>query len=225
MKSGLAVQKSGTTSYNSSMHITVISDTHRQHDKLGRLSGEVLIHCGDMFSLFDGRDDDMERIDAWFGEQVFDLILCTGGNHDFALEDRIRAGQKPFQNAEFLQDQGVTHKGVTFYGAPWTPYLSGHAFYQDSAGLREKWAQIPSDTDVLITHTPPAGILDVSSQGLVLGCQYLADAILSIRPRLHCFGHVHASSGQAESNGTTYINAAVVNSQFGLARGPYEFVI
>jgi len=59
------------------MKISVISDTHNEHEKLGRLSGEVLVHCGDLFNLFGHVDDELERIDEWFGQQDFDLILCT----------------------------------------------------------------------------------------------------------------------------------------------------
>ena len=48
------------------MKFTIISDTHGEHEKLGVMSGEVLIHCGDMFNMFGGNEDDFERIDDWF---------------------------------------------------------------------------------------------------------------------------------------------------------------
>ena len=207
------------------MKLTIISDTHNEHEKLGTLSGEVLLHCGDMFNPFSPEDDDVERMDAWFGQQKFDLILCTGGNHDLALEDRLKSDSSPFKNATYLQDQSFVYRGITFYGSPWTPDLRSHAFYQDDAELQKSWSAIPPDTDVLITHTPPAGILDVSSRGLELGCDHLAGELQRISPQLHCFGHVHASSGACVSNGISFINAAAVNSQFKLTRQPYEFSI
>jgi Icc-related predicted phosphoesterase len=207
------------------MKITVISDTHNEHEKLGTLSGEVLIHCGDMFNLFSRQEGELERMDEWFGRQRFDLILCTGGNHDFALEDRLKAIEQPFKNACYLQDRKFVHDGICFYGAPWTPKLPGHAFFKKASELRDIWKTVPTEVDVLITHTPPAGVLDVSSRGLELGCQHLSDELSRIVPRLHCFGHVHASSGVHEGELTTFINASSVNSQFELVRLPYEFQI
>ena len=207
------------------MQISIISDTHNEHEKLGPLSGDVLIHCGDMFNLFREDADELEKMDAWFGRQHFDLILCTGGNHDLALQNKLKSSSAPFSNAIYLQDQLYVHKGVSFYGAPWTPFLRGHAFFKEDYELQRKWAKIPRETDVLITHTPPAGILDVSSRGLKLGCEYLAEALQDRSPRLHCFGHVHAGAGVHDTGGTRFVNASSVNSKFELARQPHILVL
>lgn len=203
------------------MKITIISDTHNQHEGLGTLDGDVLIHCGDMLDLFDRNENDLRKVDEWFGEQQFDLILCTGGNHDLLLEEMVLSGVEPFDNAIFLQDRHYTHKGIVFYGAPWTPKLLGHAFYQSDSGLLEKWSIIPDIVDVLITHTPPLDILDVSSRGKSLGCPYLAAAVERVVPKVHCYGHVHFSSGQVQSEQTLFVNASSVNSDLQLARQPY----
>ena len=207
------------------MKITIISDTHNLHRQFAPLEGDVLIHCGDMFNL---RDDDPSAItdmDDWFGEQKFDLILCTGGNHDHLLQDYVKYRGNPFKNAIFLQDESYKYNGVVFYGAPWVPELASHAFYQNSRGLITKWSKIPSETDVLITHTPPSGILDQSSLGLQLGCEFLPRELMRVAPKLHCFGHVHASPGRVKQGRTTYINASSVNSQIQLVREPLVFEI
>ena len=206
------------------MRLTVISDTHGHHEKLGVLNGDVLIHCGDMFNMFDSGADDLERLDDWFGRQRFGLILCTGGNHDFALQE-FGADRAPFENAVYLRDRSYVHEGVAFYGAPWIPDLTGQAFFKGSEELARSWSAIPDGTDVLITHTPPAGRLDLSSRGFRLGCQHLLARLREVSPRVHCFGHVHASSGVVEADGTSFINAAVVDSRYRLARGPYEHVL
>lgn len=208
------------------MKLVIISDTHGRHEDLGRLSGDVLVHCGDMESLFRTDDRAVAQMDAWFGRQRFDHILCTGGNHDLAIEQRLRAGDhQPFRNATFLNDTGLTIDGVKFHGAPWVPDLDTHAFFANSQALHMAWSKIPGDVDVLITHTPPAGMLDISSRGLTLGCPHLAERLKSLRPTLHCFGHVHASSGQRKCRGVTYINASSVNSNFEIANPPFEFEI
>ena len=48
--------------------------------------------------------------------------------------------------------------------------------------------------DVMITHGPPAGILDTTAHGDV-GCDHLLRAVGRTKPKLHCFGHIHESWG------------------------------
>ncbi|MDH5255012.1 MAG: metallophosphatase domain-containing protein [Gammaproteobacteria bacterium] len=207
------------------MKITIISDTHGEHEKLGRLTGDVLVHCGDMFNMFSPNGDDVERMDEWFGKQSFDLILCIGGNHDFPLSARAASGAPRFRNATYLEGSSHVHEGIHFYGAPWIPELDGQAFFRTPQELRREWAKIPTGVDVLITHSPPAGVLDVSSRKLQLGCGHLAARLRDVAPRLHCFGHVHASAGTVTAGNTTFVNAAMVNSQYRLARRPWEVVL
>lgn len=77
--------------------------------------------------------------------------------------------------------------------------LAGQAFYQSDEELRDRWALIPDETDVLITHTPPYRVLDESSRGMTLGCPHLASSVDTIAPKLHCFGHVHNSAGRVDT--------------------------
>jgi Icc-related predicted phosphoesterase len=208
------------------MKIVVISDTHGQHEQLGDLSGDVLIHCGDLCNGFSGDADDIQRLDAWFGRQQFARIFCVGGNHDFALERRVAgSAYELFRNATYLEDECAEFEGVRFYGAPWTPELAGWAFYLEKEDLRNKWSHIPEDVHVLITHTPPQGILDLNRHGRSCGCSELRDRVEKVQPALHCFGHVHASAGSTALNGTTYFNASMVDSRYRIARCPliYEF--
>lgn len=207
------------------MKIVVISDTHGGHEALGVLSGDVLIHCGDFEHLFALDARALAAVDAWFGKQRFEHILCIGGNHDLDLERRVGGGsepsERPFRNAQYLQDSGFVYRGVRFHGAPWVPMLDGHAFFADDRALAAAWSRIPNDVDVLITHTPPAGILDESSTGLKLGCRHLSERLAALSPRLHCFGHVHASAGHRTIGGTTYVNASSVNSAFKVVHPPF----
>ncbi|KAK4181493.1 Metallo-dependent phosphatase-like protein [Triangularia setosa] len=52
------------------------------------------------------------------------------------------------------------------------------------------WSEIPLDTDILVTHTPPRGNCDVT-----LGCPFLKKRLSKVRPRLHVCGHVHPGRG------------------------------
>ena len=53
---------------------------------------------------------------------------------------------------------------------------------------------IPNDIDIVMTHGPPKGILDLCPQGNV-GCPNLLQAVRRAKPLMHCFGHIHESNG------------------------------
>ena len=87
------------------------------------------------------------------------------------------------------------------------------------------WAAIPVDTDILLTHGPPNGILDRSSSHAHLGCRELLGSVMtSVRPQLHLFGHVHASYGQHihedEFGKINFVNASLCDSKFRIAHAP-----
>ncbi|MEM0988617.1 MAG: metallophosphatase domain-containing protein [Pseudomonadota bacterium] len=202
------------------MRIVIISDTHGGHEALGTLEGDVLIHCGDLEGRGAAGGAAYRDIDDWFGAQRFEQIFCIGGNHDFDLEQRIRVDDQPFVNATWLHERAITLRGVTFYGTSWVPELRGFAFYADDHVLKAAWARIPNEVDVLVTHTPPKGVLDVSSAGHVLGCPYLARWLEQTAPRVHCFGHVHAAAGYERRGNTTFVNASVVDSRLEVVHPP-----
>lgn len=202
------------------MRLVIVSDTHGGHEMLGPIAGDVLIHCGDFALHGKTGPEQHEALDAWFARQDVRLVLVTGGNHDFELEDRTHGGRPAFRHAHYLEDSTVDFEGLRFYGAPWVPELRNWAYYLDGPRLADKWAAIPQDIDVLITHTPPRGILDTNTRGKSCGCPDLEARLATVRPRVHCFGHVHASAGQLTQGGTTYVNAAMVNHQYRIARAP-----
>lgn len=187
--------------------LCIVADTHRQHRALNIPQCDLLIHCGD-FCCF-GRDDaaTLDDADTWFAEVPAKHVVCIGGNHDFMLQSR----EFRFAQATFLEDSGIEIEGLSIYGSPWCPDLSGFAYYATEEQLIERWQRIPTGIDILVTHTPPYGILDVPSSGSVhLGCPHLRGELQRIQPRLHVFGHVHASHGIHSHDGTQFMNAAVV---------------
>jgi predicted phosphodiesterase len=207
------------------MKIVIISDTHEKHEELGALRGDVLVHCGDSGYGLGTSAGSVDRLDDWFGRQAFELILCIGGNHDFELQEAVGVRYPVFRNAVYLQDESLRYKGLSFYGAPWVPELANWAYYLAPSEMREKWELIPKGTDVLITHSPPLGILDRNRRGKSCGCPDLLRRVVEVSPRIHCFGHVHASAGVLQLKGTTFLNASMVNSQYQIVGRPSELYL
>lgn len=83
--------------------------------------------------------------------------------------------------------------------------------------LAEKWALIPEDTDILITHSPPFGILDEAMHThnyQSVGSKSLLARVHKIRPRIHCFGHIHEAYGQYKADGVHFINASIMDVNY-----------
>ena len=189
------------------MRIVCVSDTHGAHRDLVVPDGDLFVHAGDITRR--GELDTVADFDRWLGElpHRHKVVIC--GNHDFAFQEQPHAARGLITNAVYLEDSGVTVGGLTVYGSPWQPWFGGWAFnLERGPALAAVWAKIPDRTDILVTHGPPAGILDRTSRGIVAGCKDLFDRVWEVRPRLHVFGHIHESAGRSDIDGVTFVNAS-----------------
>jgi hypothetical protein len=119
------------------------------------------------------------------------------------------------QHATYLEDSEVVIEGLRIWGSPWQPAFFDWAFnLPRGPALRAKWQKIPTGVDILLTHGPPQGILDVVPRGDAVGCEELRAELSRIRPRLHVFGHIHHAYGQLEADGTRYVNAAICDEAY-----------
>lgn len=185
------------------MRIVIISDTHGLHEDLPEMEGDVLIHCGDF--------ERTAEIDWWFNELPFRHKIVVPGNHDHDAEEKWLEEQTVFHNGSFLIDETIVIDGLNIYGTPWVNELEGAAFALDYDQIEKKWSEIPDDTDILITHVPPFGILDMASNGENWGCKLLGHRVEEMNLRFHCFGHVHASYGMDDHYGISFINASNIS--------------
>jgi Icc-related predicted phosphoesterase len=138
----------------------------------------------------------------------------VGGNHDYALEEDPPYAINLITCAAYLQDTAITINGFKFYGTPWQPEFHHWAFNLPRRGeeLSEKWERIPEDTDILVTHTPPYGILDYSLYSKDnVGCELLRERVAEL-PNLkaHIFGHIHAGYGFMDR----FYNVSVCNESY-----------
>lgn len=198
------------------MRVVFISDTHGLHRGLTIPDGDVVVHCGDATNI--GEEREVRAFLGWFSRLPHKRKLFIAGNHDWLFEKEIgRALSLIPPGVEYLQDSGVVIDGVRFWGSPWQPEFCGWAFNLPRGdALANKWATIPDDTDVLITHGPPQGIGDtIRPGGLSLGCAQLA-ARLQQLPRLqvHAYGHIHGGYGAHERGAVRFLNASVCNEAY-----------
>jgi Icc-related predicted phosphoesterase len=186
------------------MRIVAISDTHQKHRKIKIPDGDVFICAGDITEFNRSKQHYIDFND-WLGTLPHPYKLIIAGNHDELFQKNPEQARGYITNGTYLEDDEITIDGVKFYGSPWQKWFYDWAFNlpPGSNYLKEKWAAIPDDTDVLITHSPPFKILDTDISGESLGCELLTERIFEVQPKLHVFGHIHASCGRAGVIGNT----------------------
>ena len=206
------------------MDITCIADLHGFRPELE--GGDLLIVAGDLTK----RDTFEEHLDAWqwLVNQSYKRIVLIAGNHDNFTQSHDGHGLITHWGPRltYLCDSGTEFEGLKIWGSPWTSAFEGMnpkcmAFTVDEEEeLAAKWAWIPHDMDILITHSPPYGILDevesdehctsykVGSRSLFAWLNYVG------RPRLHVFGHIHGGYGQLHDGTTHFVNASLLDERY-----------
>jgi len=216
------------------LRIVCISDTHSRHKKIKDVpQGDVLVCAGD-FTSFGTSKSEIRDFVNWLNGQDHKYKIFIAGNHDRLFEEdpKLALQQIPdYCDVIYLQDKAITLDGVKFYGSPWQPEFYNWAFnLPRGKALRDKWSKIPKDTNVLITHGPPHGILDevpdrVNPHKIVnCGCEELVKAV-KLLPELKChiFGHIHEGYGTYADNGVKFINASICTRSYEPTNKPIVF--
>ena len=186
------------------LSILHLSDTHSQHRQLTKLpDADVIVHSGD-FTMA-GTEREVFDFTNWFCDLPYRHKIFIAGNHDDCLYGAELSGLD--DNCHYLCNSGINIEGIKFYGVP--------MFMEDdmTRKYKEYLSGIPDDTDVLVTHQPPAGILDYDGHRHY-GSLELFEKIQIVCPRLHLFGHIHSAFGTSLSNGTIFSNAALVDELY-----------
>ncbi|MFV8753969.1 metallophosphatase domain-containing protein [Nannocystaceae bacterium ST9] len=203
----------------SSLRIVIVSDTHGFDDQLDLPEGDVLVHAGDGC-----KRGTLDEAHAWMDalrRQPHAHKLVIAGNHDRCFETAPFAARPLTEGLTYLQDSGTTIAGLRFWGAPWQPWFLSWAFnLQRGPEIAAKWALIPAGIDVLITHGPPAGVLDRTWDDRPVGCADLLAAVERVGPRLHAFGHIHESHGTLARAATLFVNASVCTLAYQPTQSP-----
>lgn len=141
-------------------------------------------------------------------------VLVPGNNEQ---PGTMAAACEGWTHARVLHGASVTIDGVPFFGlgggVPVTSFgsWSFDLTEADAAKLLEACPQ----QAVIVSHSPPHGVLDVTSRGAHAGSVAVRAAIARVGSPLVVCGHIHDSGGRFERLG----GAIVVNA------GPIGFVI
>ena len=219
------------------MKIICISDTHGYHDEITMPEGDMLIHAGDFSNI--GSPKEIMSFNTWLGKQNYKHKFVIPGNHDRGMETILNS-ESLITNATLLKynqspaiDRShniIDHEESYLYivGAQFSPNFSkGWAFNYDRRFGEDLWKEVLSSSkpDILITHTPPFGILDkvnniyhdviggdfAEYNNGSVGCKDLLDTVLKKKPKLHVFGHIHEGYGVFKNQDTTFVNACIWN--------------
>ena len=224
------------------MKITLISDTHTKHNQLKNdlPGGDILIHAGDFMST--GYSPyEAEEFFNWFDKiDNYDDKIFIAGNHDRWMQDEPDEAQSiltGYKTIEYLQDEDFvlyfdgpngdwSEDNIRIYGSPWQPEFFNWAFNLPRNGeeMKAKWDDMPTNTDILVTHGPPYGYLDIpGGQSIRVGCEMLRYKVDEIKPKIHVFGHIHGSYGHYFNGDTHFFNTSVLNERYNYTNHPFNF--
>lgn len=182
------------------MKIWHIGDTHSYHHLLTIPDGiDIIIHSGDFSNYYDVYKNEPEAKDFlnWYAALEIKHKILIAGNHDalaFHWNSKFKELCKEL-NIIYLENESVTIDGINIWGSPHTPQFGNWYFMKNRSKLDKVWQTIPDDTDIVVVHGPPKGLLDLSYDRYhtleLCGCSALKKRLLKIQPKLCLFGHIH----------------------------------
>ena len=185
------------------MKILAFSDLHHSRRRAEALveagkDADLVIGAGDFCNMREGLPEAMNLLSG-----IAAPMVVVPGNAESVdeLTDAAHAG------TTVLHGAGVEIGGVRLfglgYGVPPTPFgawscdlTEGHA--------AEMLARCDG-ADILILHSPPKGVADLTSGGISVGSTAIREAIERIEPDLAVCGHIHDSWGQTGQVGRTRV--------------------
>jgi Icc-related predicted phosphoesterase len=220
------------------VRVVAISDTHGHIDQVTIPEGDILIDCGD--TTYKGSKNNFNNYILKLASLPHKHKIIIAGNHDVHLDTHRKTELmkyyphlQEFDDAEtigqiskfiYLNGNSINLFGYKIYGNPHIPNKEKHAFSMTPEQLIIEWAKIPSDTDILITHTPPQFIGDFTVKEVHGGCSTLLKEVVNrVKPLYHLFGHIHESYGRYEYHGINFMNCSCSNKKREMTNSPIVF--
>ena len=182
------------------MKIWHISDTHTYHELLQIPEGiDMVIHSGDCSNPRDpyNNEPEVRRFIDWFGDLPIKHKIYVAGNHDTSIEKGLVTDDDFDQkHIHYLENETIEIEGIKIFGSPYTPQFGQWAFMKARHKLDRIWQiAIEDDTNIIVVHGPPRGMLDLSydRDGRMEYCgdKSLMNKVKELEPKLMLFGHIH----------------------------------
>ncbi|KOS18213.1 putative rhamnogalacturonate lyase C [Escovopsis weberi] len=186
------------------IRVVCVSDTHDQEVHIPE--GDILIHAGDLTNS--GLAADIQKQLDWLKAQRHQVKIVVAGNHDSYFDPRSRLESDVHSSAALDLDglvylesdltvQQVKGRSVSIFGVPDIPECGPPSFAFQYSPVNQPWfSKVPPETDILITHCPPADDEEAHHLDNDLGDPFLLREVWRVKPRLHVFGHVHWGAGK-----------------------------
>lgn len=199
--------------------VTATSDIHGSWDDMeSPREANLLVFAGDLTA--DGRLQNAMAFLEWAKQFVpyFDDVVVVPGNHDraFAVHEPLLLFEAKSRGLALLIDAGLDAHGVRVWGTPWSLTYGRWSYMDSDVNLALKYAAIDPQTELLVSHGPPYGILDKASRGVHAGSQALLDRMTEL-PNLRAFvcGHIHESYGSQTLKGDIFAyNVAALDNHY-----------
>jgi Icc-related predicted phosphoesterase len=206
------------------LKFVAISDTHCRHLNLKLPKGDVLLHAGDI--SYKGQKNEIVDFLQWLARLPYKHKIFIAGNHDFYLEKEKATEIQSIipEGVIYLNDSEIIIDGIKVWGSPVTPWFFDWAFNRRRGKeISGHWQKIPGDADIVLTHGPVYGILDMVMNKTNAGCADLLLTIQRVKPKVHVCGHIHEGYGIIKKGTTRFINASVLNESYELVNKPIVF--
>ena len=158
------------------MKIIAMSDFHG--DLIENIeSCDVVCICGDFLPLEIQRDSQKSlkwlKNDflPWCQSLECNYVLIVSGNHDFIFDEKLHKNStwdklcklfNNFDKVKWIDNKEIIIDNIKFYGCPYTIGPTGWANY--CPDQLHPYEDIPKDTDILLVHQPPIGMVGTVNQ-------------------------------------------------------------
>mmetsp|Transcript_1178 Transcript_1178/g.2485 ORF Transcript_1178/g.2485 Transcript_1178/m.2485 type:complete len:964 (-) Transcript_1178:109-3000(-) len=191
------------------LRIVVISDTHGfegalakfddssqlQSDEFLLPQADVLLHCGDFAASGSRKMQRLaaRRLDDFLARQThIPEKIVIKGNHDPDSPAKVLF---PGSKALYVRSSSTLMvNGVSFTLEPFSRRMAFRSIRKRTSSYGV--SSLPK-CDILVTHEPPKGVLDLTYHGFSAGSHYLKELVehSEHKPRLWLCGHIHESRG------------------------------
>lgn len=198
-----------------------IADTHNFKPELP--GGDLLLIAGD--GTMRGSKQEVKAFVSWLETLKYDKIIYIAGNHDVAIESYF--SQDP--RIEYLMHSSTVFEGWRIHGMPFSLFFEElnpavAAFTVSEKSMAAFCEEIPKDTEILLIHGPPLGILDSIGEEQV-GSEALLNAVMDRQALPHLkyviFGHIHEQGECVDYvNDIAFVNCSQVDENYKLVYKP-----